>query len=421
MARTFPSMSSHASLFRKLFFALLASGCLVAPTMQSVQAQTPTPTSQANANTCNASVSISYVHVEDFNTLGSVDRVRLTLNAGSIQGGTEVSVEQIFFGLDCRNKGCLSNPNLNCNVGTDCGIGGTCSDILLLCLDDGNVASYQDNITTTCEVGGSPITWSADESTTNRVIFTSSQPIVIPEGTSDFCYIEFDIRKESLQSNDTTPLTIEQVAGFQMADCNTTPPLAASGVSSGSLTIDPTPTFTPTHTPSATPTQTPTQTATNTPTQTPTGTPTQTPTHTPTQTPTNTPTSTPTQTPTQTPTRTPTSTPTSTPTPTFTPTQTPTNTPTNTPTQTPTSTPTNTPTQTPTATPTSTPTDTPVPATATPTHTATATATSTPTPSPTPPPIPVVPTPTSPAGLALIGLLSGGMLVMMRRSVRSRG
>ena len=262
--------------------------------------------------TCNAVTEIVYTHVEDFNTKGSVDRAQIQIGAGTISGGTQLTIDKIYFGLDCRNKGCTNNLNQNCNSNGDCTGGASCISLLPTCVDDGDVAIYQNNITTTC-VG---MTWTADTTVDNRVVFTASTPIVIPASTSNFCNIEFDFQKNAFQSNDTTPMFIEQVAGVESGQCNTVPPLAASGAGTGAVAFDATPTMTAT--PTSTPTQTPTSTPTNTPTVTPTSTPTNTSTVTPTQTPTRTPTHTATQTPTRTPTQTPTDTPipaTATPTP----------------------------------------------------------------------------------------------------------
>ena len=269
------------------------------------------PGTAAAQNTCNGIVSIGYPLVQEFNTIGSVDRASITLGTGNIQGGSTLTVQKVFFELDCKNKVCLNNTTQACSVNADCGVGNTCANLLPTCFDDGNVAGYVGNITTDCEVGGNPVTWTADTSETNKVVFTASPAIA-----ATFCSIEFDFEKLSLQSNDTTPLVIEQVTGYEKADCDNT--LSAGGRISGSVDIDPTPT------PTSTPTNTPTATPTATPTDTPTTTPTNTPTHTPTVTPTNTPTFTPTNTATASPTRTPTNTPTNTAVPTATPTPTPT-------------------------------------------------------------------------------------------------
>jgi hypothetical protein len=277
----------------------------------------PDPVAAQGGNTCNGFVGIAYPFVEEFNTIGSVDRASISLSTGTIQNGTIITVEKLFFGLDCKERVCLNNTSQACSVNADCGAGNTCASLLPACIDDGDVAGYVGNITTDCEVGGNPVTWTADTSTTNKVVFTASPPIVIPANTAQFCSIEFDFQKLSLVSNDNTPLLIEQNAGFESAQCDNG--LAAGGTISGSIDIDPTPT--PTSTPTSTPTQTPTATPTDTPTQTPTFTPTNTATVTPTNTPTSTPTNTATATPTNTPTNTPTATtpPTATPTPTLTP------------------------------------------------------------------------------------------------------
>ncbi|HYD47747.1 MAG TPA: hypothetical protein VEB21_05340, partial [Terriglobales bacterium] len=151
---------------------LLAAAVVAAPF--SVHAQ----------NTCNASLEIAYVNVPDFNTIGSIDRVQVRIGAGSIQGGTQLTIERIAFGLDCRNKGCSNNFNADCNVDADCGGGNQCLSLLPTCIDDGNVAGYISDatITTTCGV-----VWTSDTSVANRVVFSASAPIVIPAGTPNFC------------------------------------------------------------------------------------------------------------------------------------------------------------------------------------------------------------------------------------------
>jgi hypothetical protein len=346
----------------------------------SVAALLPSAVQAQGGMTCNATLAINYTSVQMPNTLNSIDRVRLDIGAGSIQNGTTLTVGAVRFNLDCQQA---SLPG---------------------CDDDGAVVAYEANLSSNCP-NGTVVTAShnAGDFANNTVVFTFAPVVVIPADTPVFCSIEFDIKKISLVSNDTTPLLIEQRAFFaQVAppdgECDNG--LSASGIQTGSLGIDPTPTATPTDTPTVTPTNTPTNSTTATPTNTPTATPTNTPTNTPTATPTNTPTNTPTSTPTATPTNTPTDTPTATPTAT----------PTDTPTVTPTATPTNTPTDTPTATPTATPTNTP-------TVTPTATPTTTPT---TPrPPIPVVPSPLSPAGMAMIGGLGVALLWGLRRMMRA--
>ena len=349
-------MSSNrgSSVRRWTLSAVLRQVGLGALSLAIVGVMVGLPTAAHAQSTCNGAIEIQYANVPAFDTLGSIDRVRLVLGAGSIGLGTQITISQIFFDLACKNKACVggSTPGASCDrfVGDTCPGGGTCFALLPgTCVEDDNVMIYVGNITTTCTgktftpnvVGG-------------KVTFDIATPLVVPASNPSFCAVEFDVQKNALESTDSTPLTIEERAGFATAACDND--LTASQTATGSLDFDatPTPTFTPTMTP----------------TQTPTGTPT--------------------QTPTQTPTRTPTLTPT------VSPTATPTNTPTQTPTQTPTATPTQTPTQTPTRTPTQTPTFTPPPTN-------------------TRPPIPVVPSPTGPAGLVLIIGLGGAIAFALRR------
>jgi cell division septation protein DedD len=313
------------------------------------------PFRAANAqNTCNGTTQIAYVTVPPFDTQGSIDRVSVTIGAQTIQGGTTLTLSQIFFDLACRHKGCSADVNHNCTVDADCaGFGGTCLTLLSgTCAPDAStpqpplptgvnsVVGFVGNISTDCTTG--PPTNTAVTFTVNNtggmpgnpspteVVFTSSAAMSIPASITSFCSIQFDIQKLTLQSFDDTPLTIEQRAGFKDGQCDNG--LGSQAFNTGSINFDLTPTPTATNTP--------TGTATNTATPTPT--------------PTNTPTSTPTPTPTATPTRTPTATPTPTPPP----------------------------------------------------------------PTPTPPPIPVVPSPTSPAGVVLIGSLGVAIAWMLRRSIR---
>ncbi|HVN87672.1 MAG TPA: hypothetical protein VMW17_22780 [Candidatus Binatia bacterium] len=327
--------------------------------------------------TCNGQIEIGYSNIPAFNTINSVDTVVLTLGAGGIGLGgdptsdgqqAQLTINKIFFDLDCKHKSCVTGANTGqgCSTDADCNnIVGACQSLLPgTCVDDGVVMGfYNTAIQTTC----TGITFTPESSagnpgvtSPNEIVFDLSPSLTILHDTANFCTVTFQIQKRSLVSFDDTPLVIEQRAGFTVATCNNGPlpanNLTAAQIATGSLDIDPTPT----------PTNTPTLTATATPTFTPTNTPTQTATFTPTNTPTQT--------------------------PTFTPTRTPTNTPTRTPTNTPTLTPTNSPPP-----------------------------TSTPPPTNTRPPIPVVPTPTSPAGVVMIIGLGGAIAYSLRRFGRVGG
>jgi len=190
--------------------------------------------SVAAQNTCNGTLSIEYAVVQTPNVVGSVDTVRLILGAGSIVGGTALNVSQIYFDLDCKNRVCSTNLNQGCSVSSECPGGGTCDNILPVCIDDGAVAGYAGNITTTC----AGVTWSANSAggaIPNKVIFTATPAVSIPAGESSFCTLEFDFVKLASTSNDSTPMTIEQVTGFQVAMCDNS--LSATGATSGGVTI----------------------------------------------------------------------------------------------------------------------------------------------------------------------------------------
>lgn len=189
-------------------------------------------TAQAQ-NTCNGLLAIEYVSVQSPNTTGSIDRVRLSIGAGAIGGGNRLDVSRLFFNLDCKARVCSNASTNSCSTDSDCP-GGTCLAILPTCIDDGAVAGYAGNVTTTCP----GISWAANSSggaVPNKVTFTANAPVLIPESTFPHCVIEFDFVKLTDTSNDSTPNTIEQVAGFDMAACNNG--LAASSAISGAVGV----------------------------------------------------------------------------------------------------------------------------------------------------------------------------------------
>ena len=82
------------------------------------------------AQTCNGIVTIDYVSGPNFAVPGDVLRVELTLGAGSINGGTHLSISNLRFGLDCNSNNPLGLP----------------------CTDEGLMVEYEGDatITTTC-------------------------------------------------------------------------------------------------------------------------------------------------------------------------------------------------------------------------------------------------------------------------------
>src|SRR5215475_10507777 len=123
------------------------------------------------ALTCNAFVHLVYVG----HTPPNVVRVRVSVVAGAILGGTKVTMDEIRFDLDCDSNFPLLPP----------------------CTDEGAVIEYEGDstITTTC-----PVTWSTGHGVgtlPNTVTFTPSPPLDIPAGSlpiPGFCNLEFDVK-----------------------------------------------------------------------------------------------------------------------------------------------------------------------------------------------------------------------------------
>ena len=82
------------------------------------------------ASTCNGLFTIDYVAGPNFALLGDIERVRLTLGTGSIQGGTKLTVNRVRFDLDCDSGFPLVTP----------------------CTDEGMIIEYEGDstFTTTC-------------------------------------------------------------------------------------------------------------------------------------------------------------------------------------------------------------------------------------------------------------------------------
>ncbi len=192
-------------------------GLSLAATLFVFSAALVTPSSAAE--TCNGQGTIAYVSGSPFLVLGDTVRVRLTIGSGSIQGGTQITINRTRFELDCN---------------VDFGMG-------VPCTDDGAVVSYLGNITTDCGV-----VWSdgghAVGTLPNEVVFTPSAPIVIAANTPSFCNLEFDVRIDAY-SSDSTPATAEEAAGFNSpakdAVCNTPHNLTTGNTSTGALQLCP--------------------------------------------------------------------------------------------------------------------------------------------------------------------------------------
>ena len=105
------------------------------------------------------------------------------------------------------------------------------------CLDEGEIVSYQGNLSSDCPTGFTA-SHGVGDTLPNQVVFTPGSPILVPADDDDFCTLEFDVQIEAL-SVDASPGAIEQVSGFDASQgdgvCDTVPALAAGNTNSGSL------------------------------------------------------------------------------------------------------------------------------------------------------------------------------------------
>src|SRR5262245_44687931 len=138
-----------------------------------VSASAPT-TAWGQAQTCNGLVSVDYVTGPNYAVPGDVLRVRLTLGTGSINGGTQLTIQRLRFDLDCNSNFALGLP----------------------CTDEGLMIEYEGDGTITNTCGKTFTSANANFSTApNEVVLTPNTPIVIPANQSvppGFCNVEFD-------------------------------------------------------------------------------------------------------------------------------------------------------------------------------------------------------------------------------------
>jgi hypothetical protein len=153
------------------------------------------PAAAHAAATCNGLLLIEYVsHVD--NTV----RVRVTLGTGDILGGTELTVEELQFELDCDSSFPLVPP----------------------CTDEGPVVEYEGDatITTTC-----PVTWSTGphpvSTDPNVVLFTATPALEIPANQPTppgMCSLEFDVKIVGPDTDGSG--LIDELVGYQIAHCD---------------------------------------------------------------------------------------------------------------------------------------------------------------------------------------------------------
>ena len=167
---------------------------------------------------CQALLDLSYLTHPTPNTIGSTDTVHLDFGTGGISSGTQLAISTVSVDLNCSAD---SAP-------------GTC-------VDAGNALSYvgDSSIVNDCVVSGIGVTFSSNVPgggtvPNDHLVFTASPPIVIPTQIPNLCFLEFGVRVDS-QSNDSTPLFIEQRANY-VGQCDNG--LSATAGAVGGIAID---------------------------------------------------------------------------------------------------------------------------------------------------------------------------------------
>ncbi len=191
----------------------------------------------AEAQTCNAQLAVA-INPGGPTDFGDVRTVTLTMGAGGIVGGTQLTINQVRYSLDCDDDSPLTLPcddqgdifNYqgdgtitsdcgtcaagNVNAGEACapaGPGGGC-DLLI----------SGDNLGTCVAV-----TWTSNAPgggfATNELVFTPSSPLVIDANAFPVCDLEFDVQLDNLEAyvgpdSDTDPMNTAVVAGFSAGD-----------------------------------------------------------------------------------------------------------------------------------------------------------------------------------------------------------
>ena len=195
------------------------------------------PTSaEAVANSCNGTFQLNYVSpTPNFPDINSTVRIELTLGAGTINGGTTLTMTAVRLDMACKQGGSL----ITCaTTDADPGAGA-----------GGPPLSYDGDATITTTCAG--ITWSSNSpaggTSPNQLVFSPSPALAIPAQNQNFCTLSFATTVKNHANNNFDPDAIIQIAGLVQttsstgdATCNTTPTLTAAGASTGTLTLCPT-------------------------------------------------------------------------------------------------------------------------------------------------------------------------------------
>jgi hypothetical protein len=139
--------------------------------------------------------------------VGSTVRVDILIGVLSVQGGTELDIDQVEYALDCAGGGLVD-----------------------ACVDETAKISYEANFSTDCGVTFS-VTHSAGDTSPNTVVFTPDSTLALPANNT--CTLSFDVELQEAPSADGTPNTYEGAAR-QEGMCDN----GLDGAADGTIGID---------------------------------------------------------------------------------------------------------------------------------------------------------------------------------------
>jgi len=172
--------------------------------------------SQAVAdNTCNGFINVDYVGAPPVTQIGDTVDMKLSFGTGSIQNGTQMTVNSFQVNLDCNANFPLTPP----------------------CTDEGDIVGFESIVGTTC-----PTTWSTVHPVgpdPNKVIIEATPPLEIPANVATlpgFCTITLRLRVLGPDIDGSG--AIEELTGYDVGHCDNGI-LLSGGFQTSSITTPP--------------------------------------------------------------------------------------------------------------------------------------------------------------------------------------
>ncbi len=152
-------------------------------------------------DTCNGFINIDYLNAGICTEVGQSVTMKVSFGTGSIQNGTSLTIDSFQLNLDCDSTAPLTPP----------------------CLDETNKVSFDGDGTIMTDCAG--VAWSTCFPACpdpNVIVFTATPSLVIPANQDTlpgFCSVTFSMTKNE-ESADPTPNDIEQLVGYEIAQCD---------------------------------------------------------------------------------------------------------------------------------------------------------------------------------------------------------